>query len=166
MQAMVVLVGGITTLLDRIMTATGKGLSCRILEISSPGIRLHHGINHDRRGLHQRSAKRVAFMSQRKRGHTEFFCLDDCAAESAPSRSEKFELQLAGLGRKKIVFGSRDNAVQVKGKLEQAYPKLDKGGGFEILRTGMSTSVRGLCVLNRAQKRMGGETPARLLSDV
>ena len=52
----------------------------------------------------------------------EFFCLADCAAESAPSRSEKSELQLAGLGRKKIVFGSRDNAVQVKGKLEQAYP--------------------------------------------
>ena len=77
----------------------------------------------------------------------EFFCLDDCAAESAPSRSEKFELQLAGLGRKNIVFGSRDNAVEVKGKLEQAYPKLDKGGGFEILRTGISTSVHGLCVL-------------------
>ncbi|CAH3146691.1 unnamed protein product [Porites lobata] len=77
----------------------------------------------------------------------EFFCLADCAAESAPSRSEKFELQLAGLGRKKIVFGCRDNAVQVKEKLEQAYPKLDKGGGFEILRSGNSTSVRGLCVL-------------------
>ena len=77
----------------------------------------------------------------------EFFCLGDCAALTVPSRSEKFELQLAGLGRKKIVFGSKDNAVKVKEKLEQAYPKLDKGGGFEILRSGVSTSVRGLCVL-------------------
>lgn len=57
------------------------------------------------------------------------------------------ELQLAGLGRKKIVFGSKDNAVKVKEKLEQAYPKLDKGGRFEILRSGDSTSVCGLCVL-------------------
>ena len=64
----------------------------------------------------------------------EFFCLGDCAASTAPSRSEKLELQLAGLGRKKIVFGSKDNAVKVKEKLEQAYPKLDKGGGFEILK--------------------------------
>ena len=77
----------------------------------------------------------------------EFFCLADCEAESTLSRSEKLELQLAGLGRKKIVFGCRDNAVKVKEKLEQAYPKLDKGGGFEILRSGLSTSVRGLCVL-------------------
>ena len=44
----------------------------------------------------------------------EFFCLADCAAESAPSRIDKLEIQLAGLGRKKIVFGCRDNAVQVK----------------------------------------------------
>ena len=68
----------------------------------------------------------------------EFFCLADCAAESAPSCSEKLELHLASRGRKKIVFGSRDtcNAVKVYEKLEQAYPKLDKGDGFEILRSG------------------------------
>ena len=63
------------------------------------------------------------------------------------SRSEKLELQLASLSRKKIVFGANDNAVKVKAKLEQAYPKLEKEGGFEILRSGVSTSVCGLCVL-------------------
>ena len=77
----------------------------------------------------------------------EFFCMADRSADSAPSRSEKLELQLCGLGRKKIVFGAKDNAVKVKEKLEQAYPKLVTGGGFEILRSGASTSVRGLCVL-------------------
>ena len=54
---------------------------------------------------------------------------------------------MAGLSRKKIVFGAKDNAVKVKAKLEQAYPKLEKEGGFEILRSGVSTSVSGLCVL-------------------
>ena len=62
----------------------------------------------------------------------EFFCMADRLADSAPSRSEKLELQLCGLGRKKIVFGAKDNAVKVKEKLEQAYPKLVTGGGFEI----------------------------------
>ena len=76
-----------------------------------------------------------------------FFCLADCAAESATSCIDKLKVQLAGLSPKKIVFGCKDNAEQVKEKLEQAYPKLDKGGGFEILRSGNSTSVRGLCVL-------------------
>ena len=90
--------------------------------------------------------QKSAFYVPKETWTHEFFCLADCAAESAPSRSEKFELQLAGLGRKKIVFGSRDNAVQVKEKLEQAYPKVDKGGGFEILRNVISTSVCGLCV--------------------
>ena len=54
---------------------------------------------------------------------------------------------MAGLGRKKIVFGSKDNAVKVQDKLEQAYPKLAKGGAFEILRSRVSTSMCGLCVL-------------------
>ena len=70
----------------------------------------------------------------------------DRLADSAPSRSEKLELQLCGLGRKKIVFGAKDNAVKVKEKLEQAYPKLVTGGGFEILRSGASTGFRALFV--------------------
>ena len=76
----------------------------------------------------------------------EFFCLADCEGDSVPSRGKKLELQLAGLGRKKVVFGARDNAVKVKEKLEQAYPRLQKGGGFEVLRSGLS-SMRHLVVL-------------------
>ena len=39
-----------------------------------------------------------------------FFCLVDCAHVDAPSWKENLELQFAGLGRKKIVFGSKDSA--------------------------------------------------------
>ena len=60
---------------------------------------------------------------------------------------------MAGLSRKNFVFGAKDNAVKVKAKLEQAYPKLEKEGGFEILRSGVSTSVSGLCVL-KPQRRV------------
>ena len=61
---------------------------------------------------------------------------DFCVDNSVPylhcvlfqsTRGQKLELQLVGLGRKKIVFGSRHNAVKVKEKLEKAYPKLKKG---------------------------------------
>ena len=68
----------------------------------------------------------------------EFFCLADCARVDSPSRKEKLELQFAGLGRKKIVFGSKDSTLQVKTKLEEEFPKLKNGGGFEILRSGFS----------------------------
>ena len=57
-----------------------------------------------------------------------------------PSRSFKIQLQQAGLGRKKICFNSKANATEVKTKLEESYPKLIAGGGFEILRRGLSPS--------------------------
>ena len=33
------------------------------------------------------------------------------------------------------MFGSKDSALQVKTKLEEEFPKLKNGGGFEILRS-------------------------------
>ena len=57
-----------------------------------------------------------------------------------PNRSFKIQLQQAGLGRKKICFNSKANATEVKTKLEESYPKLIAGGGFEILRRGLSPS--------------------------
>jgi len=42
------------------------------------------------------------------------------------------------LGRNKVVFGSKDSALQVKKKLEEVYPKHKNGGAFEILRSGYS----------------------------
>ena len=47
------------------------------------------------------------------------------------------------MGRNKVVFGSKDSALQVKKKLEEAY---QNGGGFEILCSGYS-SGKSLVVL-------------------
>lgn len=58
-----------------------------------------------------------------------------------PVKSQKLELQAAGLGRKKVVFCNKDGAIEVSKKLEAAYPKLKAGGGFEILRSGIGRSL-------------------------
>jgi hypothetical protein len=51
---------------------------------------------------------------------------------------EKFKLQNAGLGRKRISFHKNDDPFQFKMKLEKAYPNLASGGGFELLRSSVS----------------------------
>ena len=55
-----------------------------------------------------------------------------------PTRTEKVKLQNAGLGRKQIAFHKNYDAHQVKEKLEETYPKLATGGGFELLRSSVS----------------------------
>ena len=70
----------------------------------------------------------------------EFFCLGSTTATSVPSRAQKIALQNAGLGRRKVVFHCVASSIDVKTKLESVYPKLIKGGGFEILRSGSPTS--------------------------
>ena len=59
---------------------------------------------------------------------------------AVPCRSFKIQLQQPGLGRKKICFNGKVNATEVKTKLEESYPKLIDGGGFEILQRGLSPS--------------------------
>ena len=66
----------------------------------------------------------------------DFFCLASKEQVRAPSRAEKFDLQEAGLGRKKICFHSKAKFPEVCKKLEEEYPKLSQAGGFEIMRTG------------------------------
>ena len=72
----------------------------------------------------------------------DFFCLASPQQDKVPVKSQKLELQAAGLGRKKVVFGNKDGrAIEVSKKLEAAYPKLKAGGGFEILRSGIGSSL-------------------------
>ena len=66
----------------------------------------------------------------------DFFCLASKEQVRAPSRAEKFDLQQAGLGRKKICFHSKAKFPELPKKLEEEYPKLSQGGGFELMRTG------------------------------
>lgn len=59
----------------------------------------------------------------------EFLCV--------PNKADKLNLLAAGLGRKKLSFGNRDDAQTFKRKMEDAYPKLKLGGGFDLLRSGV-----------------------------
>ena len=52
------------------------------------------------------------------------------------AKGDKLALLAAGLGRKKVTFGNKDGALIFKGKLEETYPKLKQGGGFQQLRSG------------------------------
>ena len=55
-----------------------------------------------------------------------------------PSRALKIQLQAAGLGWKEVCPNGRADAREVTVTLEESYPKLKEGGGFEILRHGPS----------------------------
>ena len=68
----------------------------------------------------------------------EFFCLANHMQNCVPTRMEKMKLQKASLGRRRISFHKDSNAISVKAKLEEVYPRLVPGGGFEILRSGLS----------------------------
>lgn len=81
------------------------------------------------------------FFKPRETWTHEFLCLSYCRQEVVPSKEMKWKLQVAGLGKKKVCFYSKANATEVKTKLEEVYPKLASGGGFEILRRGMSNEL-------------------------
>ena len=49
---------------------------------------------------------------------------------------EKFELQAAGLGRRKICFHSKAKFAELQENLEEEFPKLKAGGGFVLMRSG------------------------------
>ena len=71
----------------------------------------------------------------------EFFCLATCCQTHCPSRTEKLELQDAGLGRKKICFHSKATGKEFSKKLTEHFPKLSDAGGFELLRNGQPMVV-------------------------
>ena len=87
----------------------------------------HH---HETKRVPHRQKTGHYYIYRRKRG-LEFFCLADSSSENIPLRTTKLELQAAGLRRKKIALGSKDNTVTAKEKLEDAFPKLEGEGGFE-----------------------------------
>ena len=71
----------------------------------------------------------------------EVFCLGNVDENATPTRERKETLQLAGLGRSKIKFDANSNAIEFKKKLEEVFPKLILGGGFELLRCSSSGSL-------------------------
>ncbi len=67
----------------------------------------------------------------------EFLCMAKKDVEVVPTKADTSTLLAAGLGCKKLTFGNRDDAPTFKRKMEDAYPKLKLGGGFDLLRSGV-----------------------------
>ena len=90
--------------------------------------------------------KARSFFQVKETSTHDFFCLASTSADCVPRRAEKLALQNAGLGRRKVVFSCRGSFVDVKAKLENVYPKLKDGGGFELLRSGSPNSKLALII--------------------
>ena len=66
----------------------------------------------------------------------QFICLSEKGHNHVPSATERINLLLAGLGEKKIQFPAEGNAAEVHESIMEAFPALESGGGYEILRSG------------------------------
>ena len=84
----------------------------------------------------KKNAAKPKFFQPKETWTHDFFCLASKERVRAPSRGEKFDSQEAGLGWKKICFHSKAKFPELFKKLEEEYPKLSQGGGFELMRTG------------------------------
>lgn len=65
-----------------------------------------------------------------------FYCFPNKNQDCPQNREEREISRRAGLGEKKITFRKDASASEVVTELEEAYPKLKQGGGFELLRSG------------------------------
>ena len=82
--------------------------------------------------------RRKGVTKQKETWTHEVFCLGSVDEQATPTRERKDILQRAGLGRSKIKFDANTNAIDFKEKLEEVFPKLILGRGFELLRRGPS----------------------------
>lgn len=80
--------------------------------------------------------QRGVFFQPKETWTHDFFCLAQKGQERVPAKSEKFQLQAAGLGRRKICFHSKAKFAELREKLEEEFPKLKTGGGFVLMRSG------------------------------
>ena len=64
-----------------------------------------------------------------------FVCLGQTDTENTPNPQDKYTLRTAGLGEKKLVFKLSGNYAHIKEVILEAFPLLEKGGGFELSRT-------------------------------
>ena len=64
----------------------------------------------------------------------ECVCLSNCKQDSKPTAEEKMELARMGLGYSEIIFNVYGDAQHIHEVLLQAFPPLDYGGGYTLLR--------------------------------
>ncbi|XP_049329683.1 uncharacterized protein LOC125795229 [Astyanax mexicanus] len=92
-----------------------------------------------------------------------FFCLRGRKDCSVPSAFEKVNLSTAGLGFKKIHFPDRAcDAQEFQNQLTKSFPKLQEGGGFELLRTSGMTRSKTLEIIPCPES---GYTPLYLTTE-
>ena len=61
-------------------------------------------------------------------------CLANTDQSSAPDGQERAELQIAGLGEKRITFLADSNSLDIHLELCSQFPRLNEAGGYELLR--------------------------------
>lgn len=64
--------------------------------------------------------------------HT-FVCLTSASQDTLPDGQERAELQIAGLGEKRISLSAYADAQDIYHELTFQFPKLSNSGGFELL---------------------------------
>ena len=55
--------------------------------------------------------------------------------DCVPDANERANLQIAGLGEKKVILPLESDSDNIYDELVDAFPKLRDGGGFELLKT-------------------------------
>ena len=71
-------------------------------------------------------------------GHTISFVWIRHGTEESQQGPKKSSFKMLDWVESELHFIKNDNSHQVKAKLEQTYPKLATGGGFELLRSSVS----------------------------
>ncbi|XP_028417198.1 uncharacterized protein LOC114541478 [Dendronephthya gigantea] len=96
----------------------------------------------NRDSINRPPAKRLCRRREQKRAIEtwthDVFCLGMIEESVAPARGRKVKLQGAGLGRARIKFDANGDANAFKAKIEEVFPNLISGHGFDLLRRGPS----------------------------
>ena len=66
----------------------------------------------------------------------DFVCLSKTTVTKPPTSMEAGELLRAGLGKKQLVILDGGDSSEVHTEILNAFPKLQEGGGYELLRVG------------------------------
>lgn len=73
---------------------------------------------------------------QRETWTHDFYVLSQCKQVFTPDKEEQYKLFNAGLGKKKLVCPNKNAGhTEFCQFLEEKFPKLKAGGGFEVLRS-------------------------------
>ncbi|XP_077947846.1 uncharacterized protein LOC120823632 [Gasterosteus aculeatus] len=100
-------------------------------------------------GARRNMTRRPAQVQVSRRSYTHTVCcLADHNADKIPSVLVKAELPHSGLGEQKVTFSGNDHdPMVITNKLMEVFPKLQQGGGFELLKLLGSTRSRNLALL-------------------